>query len=97
MFPGNVDTNSSVPPNFYVNIIDGTPRLGLRGRSMYIAEHIIPFNDNKQSIKLLAEYHHLVDATLEDTSTAYNYPSAGGWVLGIKHITVIKYGHQWLI
>src|SRR6476620_11340283 len=40
LFPGNVDTMSSVPPNFYVNIIDGVPRLGLRGRSMVIAEHL---------------------------------------------------------
>lgn len=90
LFPGSVDTNSSVPPNFYVNIIDGTPRLGLRGRSMTVLEHVIPLNDNRQSIKLLAEYHHLADATLEDTGTAYNYPSAGGWVLGVKHITQVK-------
>src|SRR5215831_4550985 len=83
LFPGAADTASSVPPNFYVNIIDGTPRLGLRGRSMLVAEHIIPFDNNRQRIKLLAEYHHLANATLEDTTTAYNYPSAGGWVLGI--------------
>lgn len=85
LFPGSVDTASSVPPNFYINIIDGVPRLGLRGRSMVIAEHIIPFNDQKQTLKLLAEYHHLADATLDDTSTAYNYPSAGGWVAGLEH------------
>lgn len=90
LFPGTVDTNSSVPPNFYVNIIDGTPRLGLRGRSLVVLEHIIPFDDNKQSIKLLAEYHHLADATAEDTATAFNYPSAGGWVLGVKHITTLQ-------
>ena len=89
MFPGTVDTNSSVPPNFYVNIIDGTSRLGLRGRSMLIAEHVIPFNNNKQSIKLLAEYHHLADATAEDTTTATDYPSASGWVLGVKHVATI--------
>jgi maltoporin len=106
LFPGSVDTASSVPPNFYVNIIDGTPRLGLRGRSMLIAEHTIPFDDNKQKIKLLAEYHHLADANLEDTATAYNYPSAGGWVAGIEYTNnlntllrgsynqaAIRYGH----
>jgi len=90
LFPGTVDTNSSVPPNFYVNIIDGTQRLGLRGRSMIVLEHIIPFDNNKQSIKLLAEYHHLADATTGDTTTAFNYPSASGWVLGVKHITTLN-------
>ena len=65
LFPGTVDTASSVPPNFYVNIIDGTPRLGLRGRSMLVAEHVIPFDNNKQRIKLLAEYHHLANASAE--------------------------------
>jgi len=106
MFPGNVDTMSSVPPNFYVNIVDGVPRLGLRGRSMVIAEHIIPFDNDRQRLKLLAEYHHLADASLEDTATAYNYPSAGGWVLGAEHTVnlstpvsgsfnqfAIRYGH----
>jgi maltoporin len=106
LFPGSVDTSSSVPPNFYVNIIDGTPRLGLRGRSMLVAEHVIPFDNDRQKIKLLAEYHHLADANLEDTATAYNYPSAGGWVAGIEHAidlntrlkgsfnqAAIRYGH----
>ena len=66
LFPGGVDTTSSVPPYFYVNIIDGVPRLGLRGRSMYIAEQLIPFDNNKQTLKLLAEYHHLANATPAD-------------------------------
>ena len=69
LFPGAVDTSSSVPPYFYLNIVDGTPRPGLRGRSLLVAEHIIPFDNNKQTIKLLAEYHHLADANLEDTTT----------------------------
>jgi maltoporin len=85
LFPGAVDTSSSVPPYFYLNIVDGTPRPGLRGRSVLVAEHIIPFDDNKQKIKLLAEYHHLANANLEDTTTQYNYPSASGWVLGVEH------------
>ena len=53
LFPGNIDTNSSVPPNFYVGIIDGTPRAGLRGRSMIVAEQVFPLNDNRQTLKLL--------------------------------------------
>ncbi len=106
LFPGNVDTASSVPPNFYVNIIDGTQRLGLRGRSMIVAEHLIPLNNNKQTIKLLAEYHHLADASSEDTASAFNYPSAGGWVAGVEFTTnlstvingsfnqaAVRYGH----
>src|SRR5580765_3387057 len=90
LFPGGVDTTSSVPPYFYVNIIDGTPRLGLRGRTMYIAEHLIPFDNNKQTLKLLAEYHHLANATPEDTTTAYNYPPASGWVAGIEHTIILN-------
>ena len=106
LFPGNVDTGNSLPPNFYVNIIDGTPRLGLRGRSMLVLEHVIPFDDDRQKIKLLGEYHHLADATLEDTATPYNYPPASGWVLGLEHTinlntaiggsfnqAAIRYGH----
>lgn len=106
LFPGNVDTNSSVPPNFYVNIIDGTQRLGLRGRSMIIAEQLIPFANNTQGIKLMFEYHHLADASAEDTAAAFRYPSASGWVAGVKHVTnvntriagsfnqfAVRYGH----
>jgi len=106
LFPGAVDTSSSVPPYFYLNIVDGAPRLGLRGRSMLVAEHIISFDNNEQKIKLLAEYHHLANANLEDTATPYNYPSAGGWVAGIEHIinittpqkgsfnqAAVRYGH----
>ena len=67
LFPGAVDTSSSVPPYFFLNIVDGTPRPGLRSRSLLVAEHIIPFDHNKQIIKLLAEYHHLANATPADT------------------------------
>jgi maltoporin len=90
LFPGGVDTASSVPPYFFVNIIDGTPRLGLRGRTMYVAEQLIPFDNNKQTIKFLAEYHHLANATLEDTTTAYNYPAAGGWAAGLEHTIILN-------
>ena len=54
MFPGAVDTSSSLPPYFYLNIVNGTPVLGLRNRSVYILEHSIPVKN--ATIKLLAEY-----------------------------------------
>jgi len=90
LFPGGVDTMSSVPPYFFVNIIDGVPRLGLRGRTMYVAEQVIPFDNNRQTLKLLAEYHHLANATPADTTVAYNYPPAGGWVAGAEHTIVLN-------
>lgn len=83
MFPAAVDTASSLPPYFYLNIVNGTPTLGLRNRSVYILEHVLP--TKKGSIKLLAEYHRLANATLEDTVAALNYPNDGGWVVGLKY------------
>jgi maltoporin len=85
LFPGAVDTSSSVPPYFYLNIVDGTPRPGIRGRSIFVGEQLIPFDHGKQSIKLLGELHHLANANLEDTATQYNYPSEIGWVAGVEH------------
>lgn len=85
LFPGAVDTSSSVPPYFYLNIVDGTPRPGLRGRTVVVAEHILYFDGANQKIKLLGEFHHLADANLEDTATQYNYPSESGWVAGAEH------------
>ncbi len=90
LFPGAVDTSSSVPPYFYLEIVDGTPRPGLRSRSLLVGEHIIPFDNNKQTIKLLAEYHHLANATPGDTATAYNYPAEGGWAAGIQHVIFLN-------
>lgn len=83
MFPAAVDTASSLPPYFYLNIINGTPVLGLRNRSMYILEHILPSKTGY--LKLLAEYHRLAEGTLEDTVANYNYPSDYGYVLGLKY------------
>ena len=83
MFPAAVDTASTLPPYFYLNIVNGTPVLGLRNRSVYIIEHSIP---SKQGyLKLMAEYHRLGNATDEDTVTTSNYPSDYGYVLGIKY------------
>ena len=90
LFPGGVDTSSSVPPYFYLEIVDGTPRPALRSRSLMVAEQLIPFDNNKQTIKLLAEYHHLANATPGDTATAYNYPSEGGWAAGIQHVILLN-------
>ena len=106
LFPGAVDTASSVPPYFFLNIVDGTPRPGLRGRTILVGEHILSFDGDRQKLKLLAEYHHLADANLEDTAITYNYPSEGGWVAGMEHTihlstpiagsfnqAAIRYGH----
>src|SRR6186713_3005346 len=70
MFPASVDTTSSIPPYFYTNIVNGTPVLGLRNRSVYIVEHSIP-TDNGY-LKLMAEYHRLAEASEEDTVAGSN-------------------------
>src|SRR6186713_2648283 len=83
MFPGAVDTASSLPPYFYLNIVNGTPVLGLRNRSVYILEHTIPIKTGY--VKLMAEYHRLFKGTLSDTTTSSNYPADHGYVLGVKY------------
>ncbi|UKJ05864.1 carbohydrate porin [Solitalea lacus] len=89
LFPGAVDTTSSLPPYFYLNIVNGTPTLGLRQRTVIIGEHEFKLNE-KNTLKLLGEYHHLADATLEDKITPLNYPSDYGWVIGLKHIATLN-------
>ena len=83
MYPGAVDTTSSLPPYFYLNIINGTPVLGLRNRSVYILEHTFPVKEG--TIKLMAEYQRLASGTISDTSTNLNYPADYGYVLGVKY------------
>ena len=83
MFPASVDTTSSVPPYFYVNIVNGTPVLGLRNRAVYILEHVVPTKDGY--VKLMAEYQRLASATAEDTVVGSNYPADYGYVLGLKY------------
>lgn len=83
MFPGSVDTNSTVPPYFYTKIINGAQVLALRNRSVYILEHTIPMNN--AFLKLMAEYHNLANATLSDTTTSSDYPADNGYVLGVKY------------
>jgi len=83
MLPGSVDTATTLPPYFYLNIVNGTPILGLRNRGVYILEHTIPTSNGY--LKLLGEFHRLGHGTLQDTSTAYNYPSDHGFVIGAKY------------
>ena len=83
MYPAAVDTASTLPPYYYLNIVNGTPVLGLRNRSVYIAEHQVPLK--KGYVKLLAEYHRLANGTKQDTVSKYNYPSDYGYVLGAKY------------
>jgi len=88
MFPTAVDTASSLPPYFYLNLVNGTPVLGLRNRSVYILEHSIPLKDGY--VKLMGEYHQLAKGTLADTTTSLNYPSDYGYVLGVKYKKNLK-------
>lgn len=85
MFPGSVDTNSTLPPYFYLNIVNGTPVLGLRNRSVWILEHVMPLD--KGYLKFLGEFHRLADGSSEDTVSQYNYPSDIGFVAGLKYQT----------
>jgi len=83
MFPAAVDTASNLPPYFYNNVVNGTPVLGLRNRSVYILEHSIPSENGY--LKFMAEYHRLANATAEDTVASNNYPADYGYVLGAKY------------
>jgi len=83
MLPAAVDTASSIPPYFYLNIVNGTPVLGLRNRYVYIMEHTEPLKNGY--LKLMAEYHRLANGTLADTTTSSNYPSDYGYVVGTKY------------
>ena len=83
MLPAAVDTTSSLPPYFYLNIVNGTPTLGLRNRSVYIVEHTLPFEGG--NLKLMGEYHRLAKATLADSVAGLSYPADFGYVLGIKY------------
>ncbi len=55
MFPAAADTASTLPPYFYNNVVNGTPVLGLRNRSVYILEHSIPSENGY--VKIMGEYH----------------------------------------
>jgi len=83
MLPGAIDTSTTLPPYFYLNIVNGTPILGLRNRSVYILEHKFPTSNGY--VKLLGEYHRLGSGDLQDTTTNFNYPSDHGFVIGGKY------------
>ncbi len=90
VFPSSVDTNASYPPYFYLNIVNGTPTLALRQRTVAIGEQEFILQ-NGGVIKLLGEYHRLADATATESSdSTLNYPPDGGWVLGIKYNNSFK-------
>ena len=82
MFPGAVDTSSTLPPYFYLTIVNGSPVLALRNRAVYILEQVLPLK--KGYVKLMGEFQRLGNATSEDTTSVYNYPSDYGFVLGAK-------------
>lgn len=88
IFPGSVDTNSTLPPYFYLNIVNGTPVLGLRNRSVSILEHTIPVQNGY--LKVMGEFHRLAEALSDDTVSGYNYPSDIGFVIGAKYNRAFK-------
>ena len=83
IFTGSIDTTSTLPPNFYLNIVNGTPTLGLRNRYVSILEHTIM--TNKGYLKLLGEFHRLPSGTTQNAATKYNYPADVGYVVGAKY------------
>jgi len=85
ILPGSVDTTSTLPPYFYLNIVNGTPVLGLRNRTVSIVEHTLPLKNGY--VKLLGEFHRLANATAADT--VYTYPADNGYVAGIKYNTTL--------
>lgn len=85
LFIASTDTNSTVPPYFYLNISTGTPSLALRQRTVFTLEHDLTLNTTS-FLTLLGEYHRLSDGgSSADTITKYNYPHDWGYVLGIRH------------
>ena len=88
VFPGSVDTTSTLPPYYYINIVNGTPVLGLRNRSVSILEHSIKFDGGY--VKLMGEFHRLAEASSEDTIPTNDYPSDIGFVAGVKYYRELK-------
>jgi maltoporin len=88
IYTGSIDTTSTLPPNFYINIVNGTPTLGLRNRYVSILEH--NHQVKKGYIKLMGEFHRLPSGTTKDATTVYNYPADVGYVLGAKYFKTIS-------
>lgn len=85
---GSIDTTSTLPPNFYLNIINGTPTLGLRNRYVTTLEHSLMIK--KGYIKLLGEFQRLPSGTTQDATTKYNYPADVGYVVGAKYYKTLS-------
>ncbi|SHF75218.1 maltoporin [Flavobacterium fluvii] len=83
IFTGAIDTTSTLPPNFYLNIVNGTPTLGLRNRYLTILEHTLRLS--KGYVKLMGEFHRLPAGVAEDATTKYSYPADVGFVVGAKY------------
>jgi maltoporin len=87
IFAGSIDTTSTLPPYFYLNIVNGTPTLGLRNRHISILEHEITLK--KGYLKLLGEFHRLPSGVSSDATTKYSYPADIGYVVGAKYFNQI--------
>jgi maltoporin len=83
IFTGSIDTTSTLPPNFYLNIVNGTPTLGLRNRYISVLEHQIQVK--KGYLKLMGEFQRLPSGIAKDATTQYSYPADYGFVLGAKY------------
>jgi maltoporin len=83
IFTGSIDTTSTLPPNFYLNIVNGTPTLGLRNKYISVLEHEIQVK--KGYVKLMGEFQRLPSGISKDTDTQYSYPADYGFVLGAKY------------
>jgi maltoporin len=88
IFTGSIDTTSTLPPNFYLNIVNGTPSLGLRNRYVSILEHTLI--TKKGYVKLLGEFQRLPSGISQDANTKYNYPADVGYVVGAKYFKNIS-------
>ena len=84
IFTGSIDTVSTLPPNFYLDIVNGAPTLALRNRYVSIIEHTISYENSY--LKLLGEYQRLPSGIAEDFTTKYSYPAANGYVVGAKYV-----------
>lgn len=72
-----------MPPNFYLNIVNGTPTLGLRNKYISVLEHEIQVK--KGYVKLMGEFQRLPSGISKDEDTEYSYPADYGFVLGAKY------------
>ena len=83
IFTGSIDTTSTLPPNFYLNIVNGTPTLGLRNKYVSVLEHEIPVKNGY--LKLMGEFQRLPSGVEKDADTEYSYPADYGFVIGTKY------------